>query len=40
VLVLLEAENGGLRLAGFSTSLHHAPDADQCQVQIGTGIGL
>ena len=28
VLVLLEAENGSLRLAGFSTSLHHAPDAD------------
>jgi S-adenosylmethionine synthetase len=28
VLVLLEAENDRLRLAGFSTSLHHAPDAD------------
>jgi S-adenosylmethionine synthetase len=28
VLVLLEAENGSLRLAGFSASLHHAPGAD------------
>ena len=28
VLVLLEAENASSRLAGFSTSLHHAPDAD------------
>ena len=28
VLALLEAENGTLRLSGFSASLHHAPDAD------------
>ena len=32
VLVLLEAENGSLRLAGFSTSLHHAPEADPIQL--------
>ncbi|NLY02435.1 MAG: methionine adenosyltransferase domain-containing protein [Rhodopirellula sp.] len=28
VFVLLKAEGGCSRLAGFSTSLHHAPDAD------------
>jgi S-adenosylmethionine synthetase len=28
VLVLLEAENGSSHLAGFSTSLHHAPGTD------------
>jgi hypothetical protein len=33
VLVLLEAENGSLRLAGFSASLHHAPGADPIHLQ-------
>ena len=32
VFVLLEAKNGNLCLAGFSTSLHHAPGADPIQL--------
>jgi len=32
VLVLLAAENDTLRLAGFSTSLHHAPGGDPIQL--------
>ena len=32
VIVLLETEGGRSRLAGFSTSLHHAPSADPIQL--------